>query len=54
MQELSVDALERVRIIVFEYDAHSKEKNELKKVVHKKIIQNKDWSMLHKIFNESP
>ena len=54
VQELSANALEHVRINVSEYDAHSKEKNALKNVVRKKIIQNKDWSMLHKIFNESP
>ena len=55
MQELSAHALERVRILVSEYDAHSKEKKyALKKVVRKKMIQNKDWSMLRKIFNESP
>ena len=48
MQELSADALEHVRIIVYEYDAHSKGKNALKNVVRKKIIQNKDWSMFKK------
>ena len=54
-QELSANALERVRRRVYEYDAQSKEKKSaLKKNVRKKIIKDKNWSMLRKMFNESP
>lgn len=54
-QELSANALERVRRRVYEYDAQSKEKKSaLKTNVRKKIIKDKNWSMLRKMFNESP
>ena len=54
-QKLSANALERVRRRVYEYDAQSKEKKcALKKNVRKKIIKDKNWSMLRKMFNESP
>lgn len=54
-QELSANALERVRRRVYEYDAQSKEnKSALKENVRKKIIKDKNWSMLRKMFNESP
>jgi ornithine cyclodeaminase/alanine dehydrogenase-like protein (mu-crystallin family) len=54
-EELSANALERVRRRVYEYDAQSKEKKyALKKNVRNKIIKDKNWSMLREMFDESP
>ena len=53
--ELSKDAVAHVKRIVTEYDAQASEKKSaLMNIVRKKVIKDKDWEALRKIFNESP
>ena len=53
--ELSEDAVAHVKRIVTEYDAQASEKKSaLMNIVRKKVIKDKDWEALRKIFNESP
>ena len=54
-QDLSLDALERVKQLVSEYNAHAIEKKSvIKKNISKRIVKDQDWDMLHTMFNESP
>ena len=53
--ELREDAVACIKRIVDEYDAQASEKKyALTNIVHKKVIKDKDWEALRKIFNESP
>ena len=53
--ELSEYAVAHVKRIITEYDAEaSKKKSALTNIVHQKVIKDKDWEALRKIFNESP
>ena len=55
VENLSEDALACVKIIISEYDLQSSEKKSaLTKIVCMKIVKDKYWVMLRKIFNESP
>ena len=55
VDELSEDAVACIKRIVAEYDAQASEKKiALTNIVHKKVIKDKDWEALRKIFNESP
>ena len=54
-QDLSSDALECVKQLVSEYDAHAIEKKSvIKKNIRKRIVKDQDWDMFHTMFNESP
>ena len=53
--ELSEDAVACIKRIVAQYDAQASEKKSaLRNIVRKKVIKDKDWEALRKIFNESP
>ena len=53
--ELSEDAMACIKRIFTEYDAQANEKKStLMNIVRKKVIKDKDWEALRKIFNESP
>ena len=55
VDELSEDALACVKRIVTKYDAQASEKKSaLTNIVRKKVIKDKYWEALRKIFNEWP
>ena len=54
VEELREEALAHVKRMIGEYDAQSSEKKYgLMKIVRKKIIKDKDWVVVRKIFSES-
>ena len=55
MQKLSVEALNRIKECVSIFDTQSMDLREaIKNDLCKKIIEEKNWNMLHAMFNESP
>ena len=55
VKELSVEALNRIKERVSIFDTQSMDlRATIKNDLHKKIIEEKNWNMLHAMFNESP